>query len=99
MTGIIKPLNTTALLPTSSGSATTLNNAKLIHVYPVGTVLGGGTTQDQDGITINIVSTQGQAPIASIRVALQETLVIEKNPAHFIYADGNVFATSIAYRN
>lgn len=99
MNGIIKPLNTTALLPTNSGTATTLSNARLVHVFPTGTVLGGGTTQDTDGITINIVATQGQAPIASIRVAVQESLIIEKDPAHFIYADGLVYGTSVAYRN
>jgi hypothetical protein len=96
---IVKPLSTVALLPTNSGTATTLDKATAIHLYVAGTELGGGTTQDQDGVLINIVNTAGGAPVASVRVPLQGTLVIGKGADQLIFAEGNVYAVKIALLN
>jgi hypothetical protein len=96
---IVKPLTNAALLPTSSGSATTLSKAGVFHVYVAGQALGGGTTSDQDGVVIVIVDSQGGAAVSSIRLGIQESAILGKNPDQYIYAEGNVFATKIAYTN
>ena len=89
---ILKPNGAVASLQTSTGAATSFDQATLLHVTCI------DPTSNTSGATVTVVETQSGDVVGSVRVLAQQSVLLEKKPTHCVFASGgSCSGTSVGY--
>lgn len=89
---ILKPNGAVASLQTTTGAATSFDQATLLHVTCI------DPTSNTGGATVTVVETQSGDVVGSVRVLAQQSVLLEKKPTHCVFASGgSCSGTSVGY--
>ena len=89
---ILKPNGAVASLQSSTGAATSFDQATLLHVTCI------DPTSNTSGATVTVVETQSGNVVGSVRVLAQQSVLLEKKPTHCVFASGgSCSGTSVGY--
>ena len=89
---ILKPNGAVASLQTTTGAATSFDQATLLHITCI------EPTSNTSGATVTVVETQSGDVVGSVRVLAQQSVFLEKKPTHCVFTSGgSCSGTSVGY--
>ena len=89
---ILKPNGAVTTLQSSTGAATSFDQATLLHLVCI------EQTSNVAGATVTVVEEQSGDVVGSVRILAQQSVFLEKKPTHCVFASGgSVSGTSVGY--